>query len=208
MQLLARWTWRVLLAANQYEERTLLRQSIAGIAASDEERSIQHLLNAAPHAETAEYRLPLRFDARAADSRIALLAMYSLNPSDSNGRSLSVGELIESAGVNAFRQIIARRGKDFASPANRILLPGSGAAKKEVLLTGRFNEAWLSSHGIGPLAFQRLASNDDQGFLQHRSDCLVAAVRTMSAKRAAWGRTDRPSIRYLLETGETDDAHG
>lgn len=80
LTLLTRWAWRSFLSASSHDERTLLRNGIAVIREGDEERSAQALLSLVPKARLEPYSLPARFDAQAADSRLALLGLASLRP--------------------------------------------------------------------------------------------------------------------------------
>lgn len=199
-QLLARWTWRTLLTTALYDERTLLRRGVAVIDEDHEETSVQALLSLVPHDEPADFVLPARFDARAAESRIALLGMVSLKPVDlHDGRPVDVPALIEYRDASAFRSIIPKHAGLGRSPANRILLPGAGTARKELLEVGQECPANVcSSHAISGEAQAALLSGRADEFLQHRKDALEKAVRDLSHRLAAWGRNDRPSVRYIL----------
>jgi hypothetical protein len=198
-QLLARWTWRTLLTTAFYDERTLLRRGVAGIIEGDEEGSVQELLSLVPHSEPADFTLPKRFDARAAESRIALLGMASLNPLDLDGRPIDVATLIENRDAAAFRSIIPSHEGLARSAANRILLPGPGSARKELLDLGEKSyRELLASHAISAEAHAALSAGKAEEFLQHRESDLEAAVRNLAYRLAAWNRNDRPSLQYIL----------
>lgn len=204
--LLARWTWRLLLGTGSYDERTLLRRGVAAIQEGDEEESVQTLLALVPKERRDPYVLPGRFDARAADSRVALVGMSSLGPLGlKDGTPIDVAALIEQYDVAAFRWILPGGEVHGRGPANRILLAGSGAARRElaefIQLQGHDSPVLLS-HAISPRAADALASGEVESFLQERKAVLEEAVNRLGERLAAWSRSDRPSIRYLLEQAE------
>ena len=93
--LLSRWVWRAILEPGAIDERNLLRKGVASIVRSEEE-SVQLLLALLPRVAATEYSLPDRFDARGADSRLAMLGLASLRPVDlDSGRELIVADAIE-----------------------------------------------------------------------------------------------------------------
>jgi hypothetical protein len=208
LTLLVRWTWRLLLSAGSSEERTLLRHGVTSIQEGDEEGSVQTLLTLVPKQRRDLYVLPERFDARAADSRIALVGMASLGPLDlKDGGPLDVAALIEQHGVSVFRGIVPGREGLSRGPANRLLLAGSGAARKELVeacrLHGRESTVLLS-HAISPEAVDALMGDDVEAFLRARKAAVEDAVNRLGEQLAAWSRNDRPSIRYLLEQAELE----
>jgi hypothetical protein len=203
LTLLARWTWRVLLTLGFLDERTLLRRGVDGIEEGDEERSAQKLLLLVPKERRDPYSLPQRFDARAAGSRLALLGMASLRPlSLGQGTSIDIAELIEQHDVDAFRRVFPNE----ESPANRLLLPGSGSARKELvesIMENGLVSPLLLSHAISPEAAEALRRGDTGSFLERRRSRVEDAVDQLGERLAAWSRTDRPSINYLLKPAET-----
>lgn len=206
LQLLARWTWRTLLTTAFYDERTLLRRGVAGIRDDDPEGSVQQLLAFVPKSGPAEFILPARFDARAAESRLALLGMASLNPITPDSRQpIDVAALIEQRDAGAFRSIIPRHVGLARSPANRILLPGSGSARKELLeLNQRSDAEFFSSHGISLHSVTALAKGNIDVFLQERKEAIEKAVQALSDRLAAWMQNDRPSLQYLLQQSDEE----
>jgi len=211
LDLLVRWTWRSLLNAAYYDERTLLRHGVAAIAQSEED-SVARLLSLVPHERRDDYTLPSRFDARAADSRIALVALASLKPANpATGEPIDIAALIQAHDVNAFRKIIddRRRSSSLAtSPANRILFGGRGAAKKELIEVASnrgIDTRELMSHAVSPNAMIALIAGDSDGFLKERATTIQSAVRQLGDRLAAWLRNDRPSIAYLLQQAEESD---
>jgi hypothetical protein len=210
LALLTRWTWRTLLSTSFFDERTLLRHGV-DVIRNDEEASVQRLLALVPHEQPYQYvRLPARFDARAADSRLALLGLSSLRPLDLDGSPIDVAGLIETGDAAAFRRILPNA-KEGSSPANRILLPGSGSARKELLAyieTASMDQegpATLESHALSFNAVQALLDQNAEGFIFLRGVAIQNAINRLSERLAAWSRTDRPSIPYLLQQAGTRD---
>ena len=212
LDLLTRWTWRTLLNTAYYDERTLLRHGVAVMEQGDEEGSVQRLLALVPHDRRAKFVLPTRFDARAAETRIALLGMASLRPINlEDGAPIDIAALIEEKDVAAFRKIIPSDELPARSPANRILLPGPGtaSARGELINWRLENDAGLSvlwSHGISATAATALEHRDMQTFLRERKAALENAVAELGDRLAAWGASDRdrPSIEYLMQRGAED----
>lgn len=209
LELLTRWTWRGLLNAPFYDERTVLRRGVSAIEDGDEEGSAQKLVATVPAELKLEYVMPERFDARAADSRLALLAMASLNPVDLTAMTpVDVSSLIEAHGVDAFRRILPTKASAGRTPANRLLLDGHGPAKRQ--LVDRITEDGadshiLGSHGIDTEAAVFLMEGRDEEFLARRRATLEQVVRQLGGRLAGWTRADRPSIGYILST--TDDSN-
>jgi hypothetical protein len=199
LRLLTRWTWRVLLGAGLRDERTLLRHGVSAIEEGDEEGSVQALLALVPRERRDSFKLPPRFDARAAGSRLALLGLSSLRP-----RDLRSAALIDVADVKAFRRILPPEDRLGNSPANRMLASGFGAARKELLelLGSRGFDEVLESHAITPAAAAALVERDAEGFLRERRSRIEEAVNLLGERLAAWSRSDRPSISYLLRQVE------
>jgi len=211
LELLTRWLWRSLLANKLFDERTFQRRGISEIS-DDEERSIQRLLAFLPKDDPG-LTLPQSFDAHATDSRIALLGLVSLEPRDlDTGRPLDVAALIERSDREAFRQVLNtdRRapseaggaGAPLSSPANRILLPGKGLARAELLAhiqAAKHGDSVLLSHAITPAAAAALVAGEYERFSSEREHSLQAATRSFTKKLAGWSLPDRPSIDYILD---------
>jgi hypothetical protein len=206
LELLTRWLWRSLLAIELLDEQDLQRRGVSEID-EDEEASVQRLLACLPRDDPGTFRYPERFDAGAADTRIGLLGMCSLVPRDlETGRPLDVAALIEAAGREPFRKIVSWCvGELHASPANRILLPGTGEARGQLLAHLEAEDVAgivSDSHGIMGEAGEALCLGLAERFLERRFARLREATLEFTAKLAAWGRSDRPSIDYLLESAE------
>ena len=209
LELLTRWTWRTLLSTSFFDERTVLRHGVATIMEGDEEMSVQRLLSLVPRQRRAPYSLPARFDARAAESRLAILGLASLHPLEvERALPVDVAALIEKDDVSAFRRILPTDDKLGSSPANRILLPGSGSARKEIADHVEEHGAGspvLRSHALSPAAVAALVERDTKDFIAERGSLIEQAVNLLGDRLAGWSRTDRPSIAYLLEQAGAAD---
>lgn len=209
--LLVRWVWRVILGEHRIDERTLERRAVAAVS-KDEELSIQAMLSLLPKTSTKAPHIPESFDARSAESRVAMLALASLQPRhllDASPVDLAV--LIEAAHANAFGQIIraAKSAPESTrAPENRILHPGSGAFRRAVLeriATYGVSDTVLRSHAISADAASALLSGDDAGFLKFRRNEIQRILISLGERLAGWerGDNDRPSIDYLLKQAGT-----
>lgn len=207
LDLLTRWVWRGLLAKPTYEERTFQRRCVAGINPDDEEDSVQQLLALLPGARPHRFVLPSSFDARAAESRIALLGMCSLRPTRlDNGQLVDVAALIHERDIDAFRKIIPGEEAVDRSPANRLLLPGAGSARRELLLAIKEHGVGfplLQTHGISRRAAAALVDDESGAFVEERSRWIEEAVERLGKRLAQWSRSDRPSVAYLLRQAES-----
>lgn len=205
MQLLTRWIWRTLQGGAIYDERTLMRRGVAFLGEGDAEDNAIILLKfvRSDLPEEVRYRLPERFDARTAETRLAMLGLTSLVPKNLLDRSdVDIAELINLREADAFRPIISAGRHDTKlvyNPANRILLPGYGSARRELTeLNFLDNEEFFRSHAINFDAWQFLRRNQIKDFLEQRQLLLEKAARGMGDRLAAWGQIDRPSISHIL----------
>lgn len=203
LTLLARWTWRVLFGKGLFEERTLLRRAISAIG-KDEEGSVQALLGLVSNQAPANFVLPSQFDARSADSRIALVGLAALKPRDFyDGTIIDMARLIEDYEIRAFRRIVTTAGSLVRSPANRILSQGLGVARREIAeiresLWLRNTDEVLRSHAISPAALAALKDDRAEDFLKERKDTLEKVIDEFGKRLAAWGQSDRPSLEYIM----------
>jgi len=202
-QLLVRWTWRTFLGKALFNEQTLLRHGTTAINGKNAEEDVQALLALVPKALPSElqFRLPSRFDARAAASRLAALGMTSLTPLDfETQQPVDVAKLLEEQDVRAFRIIVPSGGSTLLhSPANRMLLPGSGSMRQELKQYSYEEHAVVfTSHGITADATQALKSGDVQQFFEQRRKTLEQAAQQLGNRLAGWGQSDRPSVKHLL----------
>jgi hypothetical protein len=200
--LLARWFWRTALGGRRLDGQTLRRNGIAAIR-HDEEESMQALLRSAPKDRPPLLTIPEAFDAQAAESRIALLALAHLGPRLlTTGEPIDIASLLERQGKNAAVKIVADSGLAGAqSAANRVLHPKSAPIHRlvrERMSADGMDDPVLKSHAIGRRAAELLAAGDLPGFLAQRSTALSGEVRRFGERMAAWDHNDRPSLDHLL----------
>ncbi|MDB9493100.1 DUF262 domain-containing protein [Spirulina major CS-329] len=211
IDLLIRWTWRTLLGIKSVDERTLLRHSLDAITSDDAEQTMQKLLSEIPNTRESSFILPQKFDARAADSRVVLVALNSLHPlNPDNGKPLDIADMIEEYDRKAFHEIISNYSSvKTNSPANRILLPPDIRRIQEKLIDlihrEGLNSKILQSHCIDREAAEFLHSGNFDQFLSRRSEILTETTNVLGSRLAAWEKSDRPSISYILQqTGEEE----
>jgi hypothetical protein len=204
--LLVRWVWRWFLSSD-VDEPTLKRRGIAEVN-DDLEASVQRLLELVRGDRASiNFVAPNAFDARAAQSRLALLGMASRKPrrlglsAMTDTSEIDVAELIRQADLAAFRPLFSLSGDFTSIPANRLLLPGRGAAFQELrsfILAHGVDHAVLKSHLIEPRAAQAILEDDMATALNDRDSALMGAVEALGNRLAEWGRSDRPSLDYIL----------
>lgn len=207
--LLARWVWRSFVGEASVDERTLLRRSIERIG-EDEEESLQHLLDLLPRDAPPKIELGARFDARAAGTRLALLAMAGAGPRDLRDASeIDVAALIEAHDLDAFVPVLSARSSAArrTAPWGRLLHPPLASADLRAAIAHAPAEA-LASQLVSERAASALARGDDEEFLSAREGALRAALATTADRLAGWSRGDhdRPSIRHLLARVEDEVA--
>jgi hypothetical protein len=202
LTLLVRWVWRSFLGRAP-DDRLLKRRGVSSVI-DDEEASVQRLLGLLP-AEPAAVVVGDHFDARSAHSRIILLAMASLRPGSlGGGGAIDVAALIRERDVDAFRPLFPLQKGITRSPSNRVLLPGRGSAAAEIracIEERGIEDAVLRSHGISPDVAEAILDRDAQRAISLRSENLRRAMLHLGQRLAEWGRSDRPSIEYLLHLG-------
>jgi hypothetical protein len=203
--LLTRWIWRMLLAP-EHDARALLRAGMTAVVA-DEEASVQSLLQLAPTSQP-----PLALDARVASRRLALLGLASLNPVSlaHDSSTIDVAALIRARGDEAARPLFELMHEATRGPANRLLLPGEGPADAEVraFIAGRgrhgrhglagLDDPILRSHAIDASVAEAILDGDVPRALARRAALLASSVQSLGDRLAEWGRTDRPSLEYLM----------
>ncbi len=206
-QLLCRWLWRTFFDATAFDERTLRRRGIRDVNRNDEEKSAQALMKLVHGEPSSRFELPEALDARAASSRLVLLALASLGPRDlRTGSPIDVAAHIDKLDVDAYVRIVSpqRRSLEMArSPANRTLHPRSGPRPLQSLVLDRIRthgpgDPVLASHVIDEQAALLLAEGDLRGFLSARAGLLTEEVKQLGMRLAGWRRNDRPSIDYIL----------
>ena len=200
--LLSRWFWRTVLGAGIFDDRTLRRRGVRAVETGEEE-SVQNLLSLVRKERPRDFELPPAFDARAAASRITMLALAHLEPREFlQGRPLDVVQLLTKDDKNVFCKILETGDLEFsASPVNRTIhsseIPIHKLLQKRISEQGPADPV-LASHAINPDAARCLLSNDLAGFLRFRAETLTREVRNFAERMAEWDQSDRPSIDYLL----------
>ncbi len=199
--LLVRWSWRCFLAESS-EEAELQRRGAAAID-DDEEASVQRMLALVPDRER-RFSSGL-FNLFEVGSRLSMLAMVSARPlALQGGREIFVNtsELIREERAMAFRHLFKGvRYEGAGLDANYIVLPGAGPAEDELrtfLLEHGLDHPVLRSHGISVECAEALLQGKGEQAIEHRRVTLDAMVESLGHRLAGWGRTDRPSIEYLL----------
>jgi hypothetical protein len=208
--LLVRWVWRAFLSPT-LDDRTLRRRGVT-VVGDDEEASVQALLRLVDDQPRNRFALPERFDARAAATRLVLLGLAAQRPqltpsADGSTTPLDVAASIREVDRDAFRQIFPGSGGPLSSPANRILLPGPGAARPTLAAlasTLAADHPFFASHLIPAPAVTALDHGDAEAFVTIRATAVVDAVDALAARLAEWGRSDRPSIDYILSLGDEE----
>jgi hypothetical protein len=196
--LLVRWVWRALLLDGGVDVRTLSRRAVASIQ-GDEEESVQALLATAPKKRTT-VALDETFDGRAAQSKLAALAMVSLKPrSLESGRPLDVAHLLEEEGVEAFKNVVAMTK---GGPENRMLHPRADNLRALIHERAQVGstDPVLASHAIGREAARALVEKDVDRLRTSRRAELTAALQALGDRLAGWRRNDndRPSIEHIV----------
>ena len=217
LQLLVRWTWRVLTGLALFDERTLLRYGVISLQPGNNELQALALLRLIPNdlPEQLQYQLPGRFDARATDGRLALCAMYQQHPLQENQHPVDLDELetiLRQGNKQGLRSIISTKQLSvekmpFAfSPANRVLLPADTPLLPRLLAASWYQDStFLASHVITIRALEALQNGDKETFLQMRGEEIEQLVRQQSNRLAAWGQPDRASISQLVaQTANAD----
>ncbi|MCB9656966.1 MAG: DUF262 domain-containing protein [Polyangiales bacterium] len=197
LTLLSRWVWRTLLSDSPLDDRRFERTGVRIVSAHEEEtvRQLLALVGKQPTVPT----VPQRFDARAAESRLCVLALASLHPRDLvTAQPLDVAALIDSERTRAFRRLVGGKGQLQGSPANRALLPGAGIARS-ALSTTAYDATVMASHAISEEAHHALRRGEVGTFLALREATLNAVLQPFTERMAAWTLSDRPSIDYLLQ---------
>jgi hypothetical protein len=188
------------MLASDHDDRAFRRRGIAVIT-QDEEASVQALLELAPTSRP-EFVMPIAFDARAAKSRVVLLAMAALRPTElAGGQPIDVAKLVRERDVNAFRPLFPSGGPPASGPANRLLLAGDGSAAATVrayIEQYGIDTPTLRAHAIDAITATAILDRDPARGLAQRSKLLAESVQSQGDRMAAWGYTDRPSLEYLM----------
>lgn len=204
MVLLRRFVWRnelTVKSAGALDERTLLRRAIEAVNAKDEQASVQALLALVSTQPPDLFLFDAPFDARSQASRMTLLSLARLGPRHLvTGELLDVAGLVEEHGAAAFVSVFPSKGARDGGCPNRIIHP----PEEDVLArlraaTEHGDPVVLRSHAISADAAVALWS--ETVFLDARRADLEACVRNFTRRLAEWGRSDRPTIDYILRDG-------
>ncbi len=199
--LLSRWFWRIVLGGSSYDDRTLRRRGINAVT-DDEEASVQRLLGLVRKDGVRPFELPETFDARADESRIALLALADLGPRHlESGEPIDVAGLLEREDRAAFARVVESDGSAASrSPENRMIHPPHAAIARLLRDRARQSDSTeiLAGHAIDLGAVEALEAGDPAAFLERRNLSLTTEVRRFADHMAEWAHSDRPSIDYLL----------
>ena len=205
--LLRRFVWRSIVAEwapKALNERTLMRRAVAGID-DDAEASVQRLLELVKDAPTTPFDVPEVFDARAAGTRLGLLALGSLKPrSLATGGVIDLGELVSEHGAESYARIVdpgttGRRGLE------NLLLAPPGTNPWDELTANVGNREVLASHAVSPNAEDALRAGQSEAFLAERRDTIATFARDLIDRMTERTRGDRPSLDYLLRDEVAED---
>jgi hypothetical protein len=209
-QLLARWVWRGWANGFGRSGQTpALRQAVRAVhprkgrpeSAPAEHDAVATLLAAVPD-EPARPAEVDRFQTNEAASRLALLALASLDPRDLDGAPLDLAAELEAHGVDAVTELV---------PGHRTWLGARGFwpghARRP---TGAEPADVLDSHAIDPAAARLLASGDGDAFVAHRGLAVSQLTQRFTDAHLQSGSTTRPPLADLLvgDEREPDDEPG
>ncbi len=226
-ELLARWFWRAALVgpgafSGSYTQT--MRSLASRIRPHREDDSVAELLempgNTAPRAPNLE-----RFKTNQADSRVALCALWALEPrSPRTGDTYSRQELAlalngEATAQTVLRRFVPRPPQHMSTwLANRVLvleeapLPPLDAFSPELLgeshggsLPLERQREVLASHGLDEQQQTRLAQRENEAFLMHRQDAVRAIVDAFVRRRTAQEFEDTPPLESLVLDDEDED---
>jgi Protein of unknown function DUF262 len=193
-ELLSRWLWRSALSG-------AYTPTLGLIDPTDEEGSVQHLLDRVEIQHPALPSVADAFNVRSASSKLQAMALMELQP-----RDLESGELLDMGTRSTFVMVLKGRqteGELALSVANRLAHPARSGLRKALLqVTDTPTQA---SHGISPEAFSALQAGDNQRFLALRAATLQQHFEQVFARHARWDATDRPSLASLVISDDGED---
>lgn len=191
---LGQWLWRgVATGVHQRAAVSAMRHQVKMIAAEDMTASIGRLLTAVGDPPAREWTLD-PFHASHAASRVEMLALLDLAPSDRDGpvswkALLSTGERVarEIFRVDGIEDATVR--KLARTAANRVLLDArhSDLRREFVQWSWERHRDALESHLVNEAALDQLHRRDARAFLEGRASRLRARVATFLSERAGIG---------------------
>ncbi|MCK9893297.1 DUF262 domain-containing protein [Frankia sp. AgB32] len=202
-RLLARWLWRGWVHGFGHEggQTPVLRRAVNSINPRVDQDgefpsqydAVKKLLDYVPDRELPRLSLE-SFNTRKAQSRLILLALYSLRPLDAEGAPVNVAEQLELLGVNAITDIVPGRRRGLA--AVRAFWPVGSPAIRQIR-----DPRVLASHAIGEEAAHHLHAGETDEFLAARARDLDKLVGEFLDSRIEFRAIIRPPLDDLLRVG-------
>lgn len=201
LRLLSRWLWRGWVHGWGGSDAAVRKAvNLVNPAKGQPERApseyeaVSRLLASVPDREPPS--LPLTgFRTDKAASRLILLALASLRPTDRDGRLIDLGEILDKWGVRAITEFV--RGRRSHAAAR-----GFWPHPEYVLLRGA-NSKVLASHLVSAEMMDHL--DDADTFVRLRAGALADLVREFLANKVEAGALVRPPLSELVETGNAED---
>lgn len=202
-RLLARWVWRGWAHGYGRGGQTpALRQAVQAVhprkgspqAAPAEHDAVAGLL-AGVTDEPAKAPDAGNFRTNEAASRLALLALCSLEPLHPDGSPIDLAAELESHGVAAVTELVPGHRSSLGA---RGFWPVGGPRPR-----GTEPIEVLASHGIDEQAARLLAAGDRRAFITRRGEALAALTRDLTESHLETGKTVRPPLSEL-RVGDDD----
>jgi len=218
--LLRRWFWRAAMTGPGASWTSAMRMFAIRIAAEEESKSIQRLLDTPIDAVLRRPKLT-EFRTNAAGSRIILAALWDLQPRSLLTREpyerwqLAEAVLPDGTLKGVARTILKREPEDhMALAANRIFVVDeelSGPVDRLLIEPSLYEgvarddeQAFLASHALDPELVAALAGGDKIGFLERQAR-IRRIVDDFLSRMAETGYEDTPPLDSL-DLDDLDDA--
>ena len=191
--LLRRWFWRAALAGPEFARGSwtgAMRTLARCIVPDHESTSVQRLLDSLSEARPQRPRLD-RFNAKAAESRVILCALWNLGPRSPGGGEAYdldalLGALADRTSTADSVAMLLRREPEAQRKwvANRVFVLGedtpealrAACAARPLTMAESTWDGFLMSHGITEAAADLLDAGDEAGFLGARQAMLGTVV--------------------------------